>query len=51
MFAHPGQMPTYYAGTFGPLDARVTITKVHVRQLLADGREKFLLNPGLIPKP
>jgi hypothetical protein len=50
VFPAPGQTPLYYVGTFGPVDARVTITKVHVRPLLADGREKFLLNPGLIPR-
>jgi hypothetical protein len=51
VFPLPGQTPVLYAGTFGPLGARVTITKVHVRPLLADGREQFLLNPGLIPTP
>jgi hypothetical protein len=51
VFPLAGQTPVLYAGTFGPVGARVTITKVHVRPLLVDGRQKFLLNPGLIPRP
>jgi len=45
VFPVAGQTPTFFAGTFSLVGGRVTVTKVHVRPLRADGRERALLDP------
>jgi hypothetical protein len=38
----PGQTPAFYAGTLSLVGGKVAVTKVHVRPLRAEGRERAL---------
>jgi hypothetical protein len=53
VFPTPGKTPTYYAGTFSLVGGKVTVTRIHVRPLLVEGRERALLssNPTRKLKP
>jgi hypothetical protein len=42
----PGKPLTYYAGTLSLVGGKVRVTKVHVRPLRAEGRERALFSPA-----